>query len=49
MQKSREVAQGRIERGANGDLLVEGCRDDGQGTTLRTACDDDVLAVPVGQ
>ena len=49
MKESSEVAQGWIERGANSDLLVEGCSDDGQGSTLRAACDDDILAVPVGQ
>ena len=49
MKESREVAQGRLERGANSDLLVEGCSDDGQRPTLRTASDDHNLAVPVGQ
>ena len=49
MKESSEVAQGWIERGANSDLLVEGCSDDGQGSTLRAASDDDILTVPVGQ
>ena len=49
MKESSEVAQGWIERCANGDLLVEGSSDDGQRPTLRTASDDDILTVPVGQ
>ena len=49
MQKSREVAQGWIERGTKGDFLVEGGSDDGQGSTLGTASDDDIPTIPVGQ